>query len=97
MWFRQDLRLADHPALAAAMARGPVVPVFIWSPEELGDAAPGAASRWWLHQSLRALDHALRSLGSRLILRRGPFAATLRALADETGADAVTWTRLCEP
>ncbi|HEY0712531.1 MAG TPA: deoxyribodipyrimidine photo-lyase [Polyangia bacterium] len=97
MWFRQDLRLADHPALTAAVARAPVVPVFIWSPEELGDAAPGAASRWWLHQSLGRLDESLRGLGSRLIIRRGPFAKTLHAIATEVGADAVFWSRCHEP
>jgi deoxyribodipyrimidine photo-lyase len=97
MWFRQDLRLSDHPALRAAMARGPVVPVFIWSPDELGDTAPGAASRWWLHQSLAALDESLRALGSRLVIRRGRFAATLRGLAEEIGAEAVVWSRCAEP
>jgi deoxyribodipyrimidine photo-lyase len=98
LWFRQDLRLADNPALAAAVARGgPVIPVYVWSPEEEGSAAPGAACRWWLHQSLKALDASLRPLGSRLIVRRGPARATLGALAAETGATAVLWNRRYEP
>ena len=54
VWFRIDLRLADNPALAAA-ARAGRGPVFIWAPDEEGDWPPGAASRWWLHRSLRAL------------------------------------------
>jgi len=59
VWFRLDLRLADNPALAAAAARGGrVLPIFIWAPEEEGDWPPGAASRWWLHQSLRSLAAA---------------------------------------
>ena len=70
VWFRQDLRLADNPALDAAVNRGgPVLPVFIWSPDEEGDWPPGGASQWWLHQSLTALEGSLRARGSRLILR----------------------------
>jgi deoxyribodipyrimidine photo-lyase len=98
IWFRADLRLADNPALREALAAGrPVVPVYVWSPEEEGEAAPGAASRWWLHQSLAALDRSLRDRGSRLILRRGPAAQALQALAEETGARAVHWNRRYEP
>src|SRR5579872_5451479 len=97
VWFRQDLRLADNPALSAACARGPVVPVFVWSPGEEGDWPPGAASRWWLHQSLHALDADLRSRGSRLLIREGDALATLTSLAAETGAVAVFWCRRYEP
>ena len=56
VWFRQDLRLADNPALAAAaLAGGPVIPVYILAPDEEGAWAPGGASRWWLHYSLARL------------------------------------------
>jgi len=98
VWFRNDLRVSDHPALDAAVKRGGlVVPVFIWAPEEEGDWAPGAASRWWLHQSLESLSASLASLGSRLVIRRGASLATLRKLIAETGADAVCWNRRYEP
>ncbi len=98
VWFRRDLRLADHPALSAAVRTGrPIVPVFIWAPEEEAPWAPGAASRAWLHRSLSALDAALRERGSRLIVRRGPSDAVLAALRRETGADAVFWSRRYEP
>ncbi|HVO49319.1 MAG TPA: deoxyribodipyrimidine photo-lyase [Steroidobacteraceae bacterium] len=98
VWFRQDLRLRDNPALHAAAARGrPVIPVYIWSPEEEGDWAPGSASRWWLHHSLIALNKELREHGSRLILARGPALQTLEALAAEAGATAVHWNRRYEP
>ena len=51
-----SLRLADNPALQAAIGRGgPVIPVFAWTPIEDGQWAPGGASRWWLHASLTAL------------------------------------------
>ncbi len=92
LWFRLDLRLADNPALQAALDHGgPVVPVFIWSPEEEGRWRPGSASRWWLQQSLARLETSLRQRGSRLIIRRGPALVALRALLDETGATAVYW------
>lgn len=98
VWFRLDLRLADNPALDAAVRRGgPVVPVFILSPEEEGAWTPGGASRWWLHQSLRALEARLLGAGARLIFRRGPALEVLLALAQETGADAVFWNRRYEP
>ena len=97
-WFRLDLRLADNPALQTAIERGgAVVPAFIWSPDEEGDWPPGGASQWWLHQSLAALDDRLRKGGSRLVIRRGPTLETLRALAKETGAQAVFWNRRYEP
>jgi len=96
--FRSDLRLADNPALQAAVQRGgSVVPVFIWAPEEEGAWPPGGASRWWLHHSFAALDASLRAVGSRLIVRRGPSLEALRALAKETGAGAVFWNRRYEP
>jgi deoxyribodipyrimidine photo-lyase len=98
LWLRNDLRLADNLALAAVAKRGgPVVPVFIWSPEEEGDWSPGSASRWWLHQSLSSLDAHLRELDSRLVIRCGSTLAALRALAKEIGANAVFWNRRYEP
>ncbi|MFA6242500.1 MAG: deoxyribodipyrimidine photo-lyase, partial [Candidatus Hydrogenedentales bacterium] len=98
VWFRNDLRLEDNPALHAALERGgPIVPVFIWAPEEEGAWPPGAASRYWLHQSLKALDASLRDRGSRLILWQGPSLGTLRDIVRETNAGAVYWNRRYEP
>lgn len=98
VWLRRDLRLHDHPALAAALADGgPVLPVFVWSPEDETPWSPGAASRWWLHGSLAALGADLRAQDSRLTIRRGPALETLLALARETGARTVRWSRRLEP
>jgi len=98
VWFRNDLRLEDNPALLAAVESGaPVIPIFVWSPQEESPWAPGAASRWWLHQSLTRLDQALRRKGVRLVVRRGPALAALRSLRAETGASAVFWNRCYEP
>ena len=98
LWFRQDLRLQDNPALNAAVARGgPVVPVYVLDDAAEGRWAPGGASRWWLHHSLAALDAALREKGSRLLLARGPAAEIIPALQTATGASAVFWNRRYEP
>lgn len=98
VWLRNDLRLADNPALHVAAGRpGPVIPVFIWEPEEEDPWRPGAASAWWLHHSLASLDEQMRARGSRLLIRRGPSLSVLRALARETGADTVLWNRRYEP
>lgn len=99
IWFRQDLRLSDHAALTAAIERAaPVIPVFIWAPTEEGEWAPGAASRWWLHHSLTALDESLVKLGSRLIIRcASNTEAELHRLIKESGATAVYWSRRYEP
>lgn len=97
-WFRLDLRLDDNPALsAAAESRAPVIPFFIWAPEEEDPWPPGAASRVWLHHSLHSLAKALANIGSRLIIRRGPTEQALRDLLAETNARTIVWNRRCEP
>ena len=84
--------------MSAAVARGgPVIPVFIWSPDEEGGWSPGAASRWWLHQSLAQLASQLQKRGAQLIIRRGSCLEELRSVAKESGADAVFWSRRYEP
>ena len=98
VWFRRDLRLADNPALTAAVARGgPVVPVFIWAPAEEAPWQPGAASRWWLHHSLLALADDLRKLGAPLVVRCGGSQTHLEDVIRSTGATQVFWNRLYEP
>jgi len=97
VWLRHDLRLDDNPALAAAAARGAVVPVFIWAPDEEAPWEPGAASRWWLHQSLERLSAAVEKAGASLVIRRGGSLETLRSLAKEVAATHVVWNRRYEP
>lgn len=97
VWFRQDLRLQDNPALLAAVQRGAVLPVYVLDDAGEGRWRMGAASRWWLHHSLAAFDAALRERGSRLVLARGESGAVLRDLVKQSGADAVYWNRRYEP
>jgi deoxyribodipyrimidine photo-lyase len=95
VWFRQDLRLADNPALAAAAAAdAPLIPVFVLDDDTPGEWAPGGAARWWLHHSLASLN---KSLKGHLVLRRGKAASVIKALVQETGADTVVWNRCYEP
>lgn len=98
LWFRRDLRLADQPALAAAVASGAlVIPVYILDDKTSKHRKMGGASRWWLHHSLKSLDTDLRKLGSRLILRAGKSDEVLAALAKQTGASAIYCIRHYEP
>jgi len=98
VWFRRDLRLADNPALAAAVARGgPVVPLFILDDAAPGAWRPGGASRWWLHHSLAALADGMEALGARLVLQRGDAGQVLADLVKATGAGAAYWNRCYEP
>ncbi|NWG54587.1 MAG: deoxyribodipyrimidine photo-lyase [Hydrogenophilaceae bacterium] len=98
VWFRQDLRLGDNPAVAAAAASGrPLVFAYVLDDETPGRWRMGAASRWWLERSLRALAASLARLGGRLILRRGAALQEVQRLAAETGAAEVRWSRVYEP
>ncbi len=98
IWFRQDLRLADHSALEAAMAGGrPVVAVYVLDDAAAGAWALGGAARWWLHHSLASLGADLRARGAALVLRRGAAAVVLPALAQEVGAQEVHAGRMHEP
>ncbi len=94
LWFRQDLRLADNPALTAAVSAGKIVPLYILDDATPGDNAIGGAQRWWLHHSLNALD---ASLGGKLVLRRGDSLAVLEAVMAGTGATCIHATRAYEP
>ena len=93
-WFRQDLRIADNPALQAAAAHGKVLAVYILDDVNAGDHAMGGASRWWLHRSLQSLN---RSLNGRLAVYKGDARKILLEIAGKHNAAAVYWNRCYEP
>jgi deoxyribodipyrimidine photo-lyase len=95
VWFRQDLRLTDNPALAAAVSSGrPVLPIYVLDDETAGDWRIGGASRWWLDRSLRALD---ASLDRGLRCFAGPAERIVVELVRELGTDLVVANSCFEP
>ncbi len=94
IWFRQDLRLADNPALIAAAKAGSVLPIYILDDVNAKKDAMGEASRWWLHHSLTALN---KSLKGKLRVFKGDAAAIFEQLTDEYTVASVHWNRCYEP
>lgn len=97
VWFRQDLRLEDNPALSHACRDSDVViPIYILSDDE-GAWAPGGASKWWLHQSLKSLQEDFEKQGSRLLIFKGKSLDVLEQVIEEAKVSAVYWNRRYEP
>lgn len=96
--FRNDRRIADNGALAAAADTGaPVIPVFVLDEVSEGVRPYGGASRWWLNHSLAALAGKLDAIGLPLIMRRGATEKIVLELIAETGARTVFWNRRYHP
>ncbi len=102
VWFRDDLRLSDHPAMHAASKTGaPVICLYVLDEQSRALKAPaarppGGAARWWLAQSLRALNESLITIGGALVLRKGPAAKVICELARETDAANVFWNEIAQ-
>ncbi len=95
VWFRQDLRLKDNPALYHATKKfEAIIPLYIL--DEDHDWATGRAQQWWLHQSLIALQNSFDRLNLKLILRKGDSFKILQELTEKNIA-AVYWNRCYEP
>jgi deoxyribodipyrimidine photo-lyase len=95
LWFRQDLRLSDNPALDAAIQTGaPIIPVYILDDITPGRWKMGAASRVWLHHSLLALN---ASLNNSMIFATGAADDVIPRLVEQTSARGVYWNRCYEP
>ncbi len=98
VWFREDLRLNDNPALHWAASTGrPLVCVYLRETGVAGSRPLGGAGRWWLDKSLRRLADSLEAIGGKLILRTGDTHSIVRALIEETGADTIVWNRRYGP
>ncbi|KCZ51706.1 cryptochrome/photolyase family protein [Hyphomonas pacifica] len=97
VWFREDLRLTDNPALQAAVSSGrPLVLLYIHDEETKGLRKLGGASKWWLDKSLKALAADIEDAGAQLTLRSGKSADVLDQVIEETGAEAIFWNRRYE-
>ncbi|MCP3470598.1 DNA photolyase family protein [Bradyrhizobium sp. CCGUVB1N3] len=95
VWFRDDLRLSDHPALHAAARTGaPVICLYVL--DDTAGRPLGAAARWWLAQSLRSLAADLAAIGGALTLRRGPAVKVIPEVARESGAVTVYWNEIAQ-
>lgn len=94
VWFRDDLRLADNPALDAAVKSGaPVTALYVLDDESTGLRPMGGASRWWLSNALEALAADCKAIGLPFAARRGRAADVVREAIDEAGADSAFWNR----
>lgn len=93
VWFRDDLRVADNPALLATVGDGAAAALYVLDEESAGIRPLGGAARWWLHHVLEDLGSELAALGIPLILRRGAGADVVAGVARELGAGAVYWNR----
>lgn len=98
IWFRDDLRVADHAALLEASRDSEGVVALYVLDEASPETRPlGGAAKWWLHHSLEALRHSLEELGVPLTLRRGPAERVLPEVVREAGARRVFWNRRYGP
>lgn len=89
-WFRQDLRISDNPGLFEAAKNGLVMPIYI-----LDDKSQmGAASKWWLHNSLHHLN---KSLDNKLNVYSGNPKDIIFKIVEENNINSVYWNRCYEP
>jgi deoxyribodipyrimidine photo-lyase len=80
VWFKRDLRVADHRPLAEAAKRGPVLPLYIVEPDLW--AQPDASARQWAFatESLTELQNALAALGQPLVVMVGDAVSIFREI-----------------
>ncbi|MDR3443068.1 MAG: deoxyribodipyrimidine photo-lyase [Legionella sp.] len=95
VWFRQDLRLADNPALSAALTyHNAVILLYIY---DSSSSSLGGAQQWWLHHSLQALSDSLKKQGLNLVLRQGDPLQIIEELTQQFAIDTIYWNRCYEP
>lgn len=94
IWFRQDLRISDNPALQKAAQSGKILPIYILDDHLPGEHKMGEASRWWCHHSLKGLNE---QLDGQLRLFKGPCDKVIQMLVSALKPKALFWNRCYEP
>jgi len=97
VWLRNDLRLADNPALHAAFKLGGAITVLFVHESNPQLRVPGAAVRWWLEQSLDLLAKSLNERNIELIVADGEALNIIEQLIEENSFDTVFWNRRYAP
>ena len=69
VWFKRDLRVVDHEALAESVRRGPVLPLYVLEPELWQQTDLSRRQYQFLCDSLDSLNNSLRVLGQGLIIK----------------------------
>ena len=93
-WFRQDLRINDNPSLNSASQFDTFLPIYILDDVNSGEFSMGAASRWWLHHSLKKLNE---NLNGKLLIYKGNPSEILKKLVEENEITHISWNRCYEP
>jgi deoxyribodipyrimidine photo-lyase len=94
VWFRQDLRIKDNPALSWAAEQGPIIPIYILDTENCQQFGSGEASKWWLHHSLESLN---KTFDGNLRIYVGDPGLIINKLISQCRIDNVVWNRCYEP
>ena len=89
VWFKRDLRIADHLPLTEAARRGPVLCLYAYEPDLLASPEFTAAHLVFINQALEELDKNLRARGAALVIRRGEMTEVLTNLHRETRFTAI--------
>jgi deoxyribodipyrimidine photo-lyase len=95
VWFRDDFRLDDHPALSASADR-PALCIYVHDQRPANGRPLGGAAKWRLAQSLASLERSLSAGGGRLDVVAGEADATILRVAAAANASRVLWTRRYE-
>ena len=94
VWFRQDLRVLDNPALSAAANNGAVLPIYILDDINAESHKMGSASRVWLYHALQSLNSILKG---NLKVFSGDAKKIILSLCEKYDIEVVRWNRCYEP
>ena len=95
LWFRNDLRLRDNAAFAAACRAQQIIPLYVLDSTDPWPVQGAAA--WWLHHSLNSLDQSLQTFGASLIVKRGEPVKIIASLIKQHDIDTLVFSRNYDP